>query len=152
MFSDLQMVMRSEMEQIGDMDSFSQWRKKEIKQLSSIVESAILRLQNPTDCKKAKKIICNYSYETCGLGCLINHGAYCLITALATNRVAIMKDTPWFYSNITVQKFFAPLSATCLEADGKQSYHSNYLLICPITSKVIYNGFLPALNNIFQTI
>ena len=107
---DLQAVMRSHMEQLGQLDRIIEWRGQEMQKLSAEVQSAILRLQNPADCGKAKKLICNYSYETCGLGCLVNHGAYCLITALATNRVAIMKNTPWFYSNITVHKFFAPLS------------------------------------------
>eukprot|EP00092_Neocalanus_flemingeri_P082501 GFUD01103324.1.p1 GENE.GFUD01103324.1~~GFUD01103324.1.p1 ORF type:complete len:110 (-),score=13.79 GFUD01103324.1:56-385(-) len=54
----------------------------------------------------------------CGFGCLVHKSAYCLITALATRRVLILSDLPWYYSNITVKRFFLPVSSSCTSYEG----------------------------------
>ena len=118
---DLQIVMQSKMEQLEAVDGFSKWRQHEVEALTSQVQSTISRLQNPPDCIKAKKLVCNMNQLVCGLGCLLSHMTYCLITALATERVLIIGDEPWFYSNITIKKLFSPVSSTCLNFEGKFS-------------------------------
>ena len=121
LFSEQKLVMKSDLEQLLKNDSFSKQMQQEADQLSSEVQSAISQLQNPSDCWRAKKLICHLSYYGCGLGCLIHHTAYCLITALATGRVLILSDRPWFYSNISVKQFFLPVSSTCLDFEGKNA-------------------------------
>jgi len=115
---DIQNAMKSLMEQLAEVDGFSQSRKDEFNKLSSMVQSAIFRLQNPPDCSKAKKLLCHLNQGTCGLGCLIHHAAQCLLTALATGRVLIISDEPWSYSNFTVKNFFSPISSNCLDFEG----------------------------------
>jgi len=115
---DAQNAMRSLMEELEELDGFSQWIQEEFETLSSMVQTAITRLQNPADCSKAKKLVCHLNQETCGLGCLIHNAAQCLITALATNRVLIISDEPWSYSNYTVMNFFSPISSNCFEFEG----------------------------------
>ena len=106
------------MEQLEENDGFSAWRKEEYQTLHSQVQSAITHLQNPTDCSRAKKLICHLNQHGCGLGCLIHFAANCLLTALATERVLIFSDEPWFYSNFTVKNFFGPVSSTCTTFEG----------------------------------
>ena len=117
--SDQQLVMKSEMEQLEENDGFSAWRKQEYQTLHSQVQSAITRLQNPTDCSRAKKLICHLNHHQCGFGCEIHYTAYCLITALATQRVLILSNATWFYGNFAVKNFFTPLSSTCMQYEGK---------------------------------
>ena len=119
--SEQKLVLKSDQKLLLKNDSFSKQMQQEAVQLSFEVQSAIRQLQNPSDCWRAKKLICHLSYYGCGLGCLIHHTAYCLITALATERVLILSDRPWFYSNISVKQFFLPVSSTCLDFEGKNA-------------------------------
>ena len=116
--SELQLVMKSELEQMEENDGFSKWRQQEILELASEVQSAIVRSQNPLDCSSAKKLVCQIRSQGCGFGCLIHQTVYCLITAVATRRVLILGDQPWWYSNITIKHFFLPLSNTCTSYEG----------------------------------
>ena len=50
--------MMSAMEQLAEYDGYSGWREQEAIDLSHTVQSAIARLQAPSDCAKAKKMIC----------------------------------------------------------------------------------------------
>ena len=110
--------MRSNIEQLGDNDGFSAWRQQEASDLSSSVQSAITRLQTPADCRQAKKLVCHLSYAKCEFGCLIHHAAYCLVTALATGRVLVISDQPWYYSDIAIKRLFRPLSTACKDYTG----------------------------------
>ena len=130
--SDLKIAMKSQMEQMEAIDDFSKWKKQEVESLTSEVQSAISRLQNPADCSLAKKLVCHMNHHDCGLGCLIQHAAYCLIAALATERVLIFSDAPWSYSDITpLNDLFRPISSTCLDFEG------TFLSLC--SSNHIYN-------------
>ena len=115
------MVMKSEMEQLGETDGFSKWRQQESETLSSIVQSAITRQQNPSDCLNAKKMVCHMSFP-CGLACIMQQAAYCLLTAFATKRVLIFSDKTWgqqWDSKIIAKNYFSPLSSTCMDFEGK---------------------------------
>ncbi|XP_076818652.1 alpha-(1,6)-fucosyltransferase-like isoform X2 [Clavelina lepadiformis] len=89
--------------------------QKELAQLGEIVQKRIHELQNPANCKTARKLICN-SGKSCGMGCSFHHYAGCLFVALGTNRTMIWGST---ISNslIGIEKVFLPLSETCQEAD-----------------------------------
>jgi len=115
---ELQLLMRSLVEQLGDHDGLNTWRQQEAKHLTSAVQSAISRLQNPDDCTKAKKLVCHMTWGGCGFGCLVHHTTYCLITALATGRVLVLSDLPWPHSDLVIKNFFSPLSETCSNYTG----------------------------------
>ena len=129
LFLEQKLVLKSDLEQLLENDNHGKWRQEEADQLFSEVQLAIHQLQNPSDCRRAKKLVCHLSYYMCGLGCLIHHTAYCLITALATRRVLILSDEPWYYSNITIKKFFLPVSSTCTDVEGTRG-------LCLLTSNM----------------
>ena len=121
--SETQIFMKSQLDQLTDeMDGLAQWRKEESETLHDLVESAIIRLQNPPDCSKAKKLVCSLNAQGCGFGCIMHHGVQCLLTALATDRVLIFTDEPWGYSNYIVKNFFSPISSSCLDFKSKFTF------------------------------
>jgi len=143
---DTQNAMKSLMEQLAEVDGFSQSRKDEFEILSSTVQSAIFSLQNPPDCIKAKKLLCHMNQVDCGLGCLIHNAAQCLLTALATGRVLIISNEPWSYSNFTVKNFFSPISSNCLEFEGPTE--TTYEVFLNDTAKII--EYIPNFDDIFS--
>ncbi|CAK8681755.1 unnamed protein product [Clavelina lepadiformis] len=87
--------------------------QKELSNLGNEVQKRIHKLQNPSDCKTAKKLVCKFPY--CGFGCQHHHIGNCLLAALGTNRVMLVD-----YSNVRylgIQKVFLPLSDTCSMED-----------------------------------
>ncbi|KAH3822153.1 hypothetical protein DPMN_123924 [Dreissena polymorpha] len=52
---------------------------------------SIFASQNPSECDKAKKIICSPG-KACGYGCRLHHVTYCLIMAYATQRTLILQS------------------------------------------------------------
>eukprot|EP00092_Neocalanus_flemingeri_P056917 GFUD01067532.1.p1 GENE.GFUD01067532.1~~GFUD01067532.1.p1 ORF type:complete len:447 (-),score=71.32 GFUD01067532.1:21-1361(-) len=113
------LFMKSQMEQLVENDNFGKWRQQEADQLTSLVQSALIRLQNPPDCQNAKKLLCHLNKYGCGVGCLVHHTAYCLITALATRRVLVLSDEPtWHYINLAFKQFFKPVSSNCTDFEG----------------------------------
>jgi len=142
---DHQMVMKSEMEQLGETDGFSKWRQQESETLSSIVQSAITRQQNPSDCLNAKKMVCHMSFP-CGLACIMQQAAYCLLTAFATKRVLIFSDKTWgqqWDSKIIAKNYFSPLSSTCMDFEGPAN--ATWQVLPNDTTRVI--EFLPDLHS-----
>eukprot|EP00057_Strongylocentrotus_purpuratus_P016641 XP_011671115.1 PREDICTED: alpha-(1,6)-fucosyltransferase [Strongylocentrotus purpuratus] len=101
-------------------DGFSSWRQKEAKELTKLVQQRLRYLQNPKDCSKAKKIVCNLN-KGCGYGCQVHHVAYCMIVAYATERTLILDSKGWRYAREGWEKFFLPLSETCLDRKGESS-------------------------------
>ncbi|XP_052212208.1 alpha-(1,6)-fucosyltransferase-like [Dreissena polymorpha] len=71
----------------GDVD----WRKREALRLTDLVQRRLDYLQNPSECDKAKKIICSPG-KACGYGCRLHHVTYCLIMAYATQRTLILQS------------------------------------------------------------
>jgi len=96
--------------------------KSDHARLTSIVQSAITKLQNPKDCSQAKKLLCYLTYAGCGFGCVISHTTYCLLVALATGRVLVLSDHPWYgmgpTEEIALKTILAPLSTTCTNYTG----------------------------------
>ncbi|RXG59715.1 Alpha-(1,6)-fucosyltransferase [Armadillidium vulgare] len=44
---------------LSDLDGLSLWREKEAVELSDLIQKRLHKLQNPPDCSKARKLICN---------------------------------------------------------------------------------------------
>ncbi|CAK8681772.1 unnamed protein product [Clavelina lepadiformis] len=87
--------------------------QKELSDLGNEVQKRIHKLQNPSDCKTAKKLVCKFPY--CGLGCQYHHIGNCLLAALGTNRVMLVDYSSVRYPGI--RKVFLPLSDTCSMED-----------------------------------
>ena len=81
-------TVKRDLEVLSETDGYNEWRKKELKDLSDIVQSQIAALQNPVNCSSAKKLVCNLNIG-CAYGCQIHHAVYCLIVAYQSNRTLI---------------------------------------------------------------
>lgn len=106
---------------LADVDGYSEWRWKEFHSLSRLVEKRLQHTQNPPDCSKAKKLLCNHINNfPCAFGCRIHHLVKCLIVAYATERTMII-DNPktWKFTRSGFANIFLPLSDTCTSTDGK---------------------------------
>ena len=101
-----------------------EWREEKLSKLSSYVQKLITKLQNPSDCSKARKLVCNLN-KGCGFGCQLHHVVYCTVVAIATERTLILNSKSWRYvSNSHTAKplwetAFLPLSNTCLNDSGE---------------------------------
>jgi hypothetical protein len=90
------------------------WQSNISVELSSIMKKRLYHLQNPVDCKSAKKLVCRVS-KSCGFGCQIHHVSFCFILAYATKRALILDSTNWRYSPNGWNAVFKPVSSTCDE-------------------------------------
>ncbi|XP_052271039.1 alpha-(1,6)-fucosyltransferase-like isoform X1 [Dreissena polymorpha] len=98
----------------GDVD----WRKREALRLTDLVQRRLDYLQNPTDCDKAKKIVCNPG-KACGCGCRLHHVTYCLIMAYATQRTLILHSEDLGYAFQGWESVFLSISKTCRSTVGQ---------------------------------
>ncbi|EFN69737.1 Alpha-(1,6)-fucosyltransferase [Camponotus floridanus] len=110
-------------DKLKKVDGYEEWRKKEAKDLSDLVQKRFRYLQNPADCSKAKKLICSLN-KGCGFGCQIHHITYCFLVAYGTERTLIIKSKGWRYQKEGWESVFKPLSNTCLSTTGVS--HSNW--------------------------
>lgn len=119
----------ADLQQMKENDGYEEWRRQEAEDLSDLVQQRLTKLQNPSDCNSAQKLLCNLN-KGCGYGCQIHHAIYCFITAYGSKRTMILKSSGWRYNKKGFEEVFLPLSDTCTSADG--SNKSNW----PGTSSV----------------
>lgn len=105
-------ITMNDLEELRDMDGLKEFRAKSHKKLSEEVQGRIYRLQNPENCKTARRLVCSLN-KGCGYGCQIHHVIYCMIVAYASNRTMIMNSAGWRYSRKGWETAFMPLSETC---------------------------------------
>ena len=106
----------SDIEKLENHPTFATWKKVTANELAQLVQKRFRYLQNPKDCKKARKLICDLS-KPCGYGCLIHHIGYCFIVAYATQRTMILESNSWYFAeNKGWNSVFLPLSDTCTAA------------------------------------
>ena len=98
------------------------WQKNISLELGSLIRKRIDYLQNPTDCKSAKKLVCRVA-KSCGFGCQIHHVAFCFIMAYATERTLILDSSNWRYSPRGWDAVFLPVSSTCTEIPRGRSWN-----------------------------
>ncbi|XP_022177853.1 alpha-(1,6)-fucosyltransferase-like [Myzus persicae] len=100
---------------LATVDDYTRWRRKEYIYLKTLVQKRLRFLQNPEDCSKAKKLICNLIPDrpSCGYGCRLHHLVNCLVVAYATKRTLVL-DNPqnWEFTSGGLPSLFFPLS-TC---------------------------------------
>ena len=109
-FNELRYSLLTDLNIITERDN--ELRRERLESLNGLISDTITRLQNPKDCKTARKLKCVFSLN-CGFGCLSHYWTNCLIASLALNRTLIIEDNMIYFKN-----FFKPLSQTCLDSGG----------------------------------
>ncbi|XP_057372772.1 alpha-(1,6)-fucosyltransferase-like [Daphnia carinata] len=112
-----EIVLLNDLQELSSMEGHDSWRAAESRALSDLVQRRLHYLQNPVDCSKARKLVCNLN-KSCGYGCQIHHAAYCFIMAYATKRTLILNSKKWRYHRGGWEKVFLPLSDTCTDPSG----------------------------------
>ncbi|GCC25876.1 hypothetical protein chiPu_0004288 [Chiloscyllium punctatum] len=107
---------------LSQTDGADKWREKEAKDLTDLVQRRITYLQNPIDCSKAKKLVCNIN-KGCGYGCQLHHVVYCFMIAYGTRRTLILESQNWRYSTGGWETVFKPVSETCTDRSGTTTGH-----------------------------
>ena len=109
-------VIMVDLEKLEDYPAFATWKKLTAAELTRLVQKRFYYLQNPENCKAARKLICDLS-KPCGYGCLIHHVGYCFILAYATQRTMILQsNSDFFAENKGWNSVFLPLSDSCTKA------------------------------------
>ncbi|ELW70847.1 Alpha-(1,6)-fucosyltransferase [Tupaia chinensis] len=93
---------------LSQTDGAGDWREKEAKDLTELVQRRITYLQNPKDCSKAKKLVCNIN-KGCGYGCQLHHVVYCFMIAYGTQRTLILESQNWRYATGGWETVFRPI-------------------------------------------
>lgn len=109
--------MLKDISSLADVDGFAEWRQAENEDLSNLVQRRLTYLQNPKNCKTARKLICDLN-KGCGYGCQLHHAVYCFIVAYGSERTLILKSRGWRYSRPGWEKVFLPISNTCTNPEG----------------------------------
>ncbi|XP_029281696.1 alpha-(1,6)-fucosyltransferase [Cottoperca gobio] len=107
---------------LSQADGVGEWRIKEAKDLSDLVQNRITYLQNPPDCSKARKLVCNIN-KGCGYGCQLHHVVYCFMIAYGTQRTLILESHNWRYAPGGWETVFLPVSNTCTDRSGATTGH-----------------------------
>lgn len=94
------------------------WRYERSRILAKKVQEKFTKLQNPTDCKNSKKIVCDLN-KACGFGCQMHHVMYCFITSYFTGRTMILESNQWRYNPDGYEAYFKPVSDTCKTSNEK---------------------------------
>lgn len=107
---------------LSQADGAGDWREKEANELSDLVQNRIMYLQNPQDCSKARKLVCNIN-KGCGYGCQLHHVVYCFMIAYGTQRTLILESQNWRYATGGWETVFKPVSDTCTDRTGASTGH-----------------------------
>ncbi|XP_023558597.1 alpha-(1,6)-fucosyltransferase isoform X2 [Octodon degus] len=107
---------------LSQTDGAGDWREKEAKDLTELVQRRITYLQNPKDCHTARKLVCNIN-KGCGYGCQLHHVVYCFMIAYGTQRTLILESQNWRYATGGWETVFRPVSETCTDKSGVSSGH-----------------------------
>ncbi|XP_065052139.1 alpha-(1,6)-fucosyltransferase-like isoform X2 [Rhopilema esculentum] len=101
-----------ELEILRDLDGMGTYRKTMHRKLSNEVRQRLNKLQNPDDCKKARRLVCTLN-KACGYGCQVHHIIYCMIMAYSSNRTMVINSRGWRYSKKGWEGTFLPVSESC---------------------------------------
>uniref|UniRef100_A0A4W5QND3 GT23 domain-containing protein n=1 Tax=Hucho hucho TaxID=62062 RepID=A0A4W5QND3_9TELE len=107
---------------LSQADGVGDWRVKEARDLSNLVQNRITYLQNPQDCSKARKLVCNIN-KGCGYGCQLHHVVYCFMIAYGTQRTLILESHNWRYATGGWETVFHPVSNSCTDRTGVSTGH-----------------------------
>lgn len=138
--ADRKRALLSDQQKLPQIDGHAEWRRNEAANVSDLIQRRLKYLQNPPDCKEARKLVCNLN-KGCGFGCQLHHIVYCLIFAYATERTLILNSKGWRYNNKGWEYVFHPISDTCTSA------YNDKVLQWPVTydAKVISLPFIDSI-------
>uniref|UniRef100_A0A023FVF4 Alpha-(1,6)-fucosyltransferase n=1 Tax=Amblyomma parvum TaxID=251391 RepID=A0A023FVF4_AMBPA len=108
-----------DLEEMRRADGYDSWRQTESRALTELVQSRLSKLQHPSDCSKAPKLVCSLN-KGCGYGCQVHHATYCLITAYATQRTLVLHSKGWRYSSAGWETVFQPVSNSCTQVGNQR--------------------------------
>uniref|UniRef100_A0A7E4V6P4 Alpha-(1,6)-fucosyltransferase n=2 Tax=Panagrellus redivivus TaxID=6233 RepID=A0A7E4V6P4_PANRE len=102
-------------------DNAALWHRQSLGNLTNRIQKRLEELQNPSDCSKAKILLCDLN-KGCGFGCQLHHVAYCFFIAAATERTLVFEGDgkAWRYSNKGWEAAFLPLGK-CNQANSAAS-------------------------------
>jgi glycoprotein 6-alpha-L-fucosyltransferase len=104
------------------------------KEMAEKLQKQLHKLQNPSNCDKARKLVCSTKVE-CGFGCQAHHLVYCFMLAYWTGRTFVMESKSWSYGQGKGwEGAFLPMSDTCTTARGAVQWsgdHKNHQ-VCTI--------------------
>lgn len=105
----------------GNESGLHAWQKKEVEALGDLIQHRIHALQNPADCKSAKKILCNIpvAAKSRGTGSQLHHISYCFLAAYGTQRTLIINKRKTMVMVLDMDPYFIPLSETCTQTNQK---------------------------------
>ncbi|XP_054165843.1 alpha-(1,6)-fucosyltransferase-like [Oppia nitens] len=131
----------------------TKWRQQKFDTFKQTIDQMIDNLQNPINCKTTKKLVLHLHLKKGGFGYRLHLIAHSLVLAIALNRTLIFSNKPHIRENHYIfQKFFEPLSKTCLTADGynstvwsndKPDIHSYQVIHIGINEKTIWPSAIP---------
>lgn len=119
---DQQRSLLTDLYYLSQTDGAGDWREREAKDLTDLVQRRIAYIQNPKDCSKAKKLVCNIN-KGCGYGCQLHHVVYCFMIAFGTQRTLILESQSWRYATSGWESVFKPVSNTCTDRSGTSTGH-----------------------------
>ncbi|XP_065052140.1 alpha-(1,6)-fucosyltransferase-like isoform X3 [Rhopilema esculentum] len=131
-----------ELEILRDLDGMGTYRETMHRKLSNEVRQRLNKLQNPDDCKKARRLVCTLN-KACGYGCQVHHIIYCMIMAYSSNRTMVINSRGWRYSKKGWEGTFLPVSESCRNV----SFGVEYLGIAYNTKALIAS--LPIIDTIY---
>lgn len=120
-FGEMQRITEHDFEELISMDGAQDIRDASAKRLSEVVQKRLYNLQNPKDCKNARKLICSLN-KGCGYGCQMHHILYCFIVSYATKRTMIIDSTGWRYSARGWNAYFQPVSDSCIHSGNGEEW------------------------------
>lgn len=95
-----------------------EWQREESRELGSLVQQRLHKLQNPVNCSQARFAVCNLKLRNCGFGCLLHHVCYCLLIAYGSNRTLVLQEGSLLHAQNKWEAVFQPLSRTCNTVRG----------------------------------
>uniref|UniRef100_A0A1I7XK46 Alpha-(1,6)-fucosyltransferase n=1 Tax=Heterorhabditis bacteriophora TaxID=37862 RepID=A0A1I7XK46_HETBA len=131
---------------LSDVDDAAQWRKRSLQKLTDTIQHKIYEIQNPTDCSKARTLICNLDKE-CGFGCQMHHVAYCFVTAFGTRRMMVLNNNGihWRYSQKGWTGAFLPITSCTFEDTVGSTIPSVFSI--DSTARIVSLGIVDGLPN-----
>lgn len=90
-------VMEADIDVIKQTDQATRRSAAKMRKLRNFVRASIDRMQNPTNCKSAPKLLCLLD-NPWGFAAGVHDVLWCFVAALQMNRTVILNSTTWHYA------------------------------------------------------
>ncbi len=96
----LQSSIAARLYNLSQIDTLAErWREKWSSEMRAAIRNAIVQLQNPDDCKAAKKLICRLTAKRQGFGAAVQFMCTCLLFSMYLKRTMILVSNEWNYDS-----------------------------------------------------